>query len=80
MTREEAVEILNNLDDGKLTHGMASKWVNRLSALGILKLDERKTPEEEIRTALNSIDDEFGLDADDVFHAIRSSSLKVVRA
>ena len=77
MTRDEAVE---KLKATKMGAGSAGNWVDRLYALGILELDEPRAPEEEFCAKLTEMDDSFGLDANDVFFALKSTNLKVVRA
>lgn len=44
MTREEAVEILNNQVFGLVDTGQASRWVKVFEALGLIKFEEEKDP------------------------------------
>ena len=77
MTRDEAVE---RLKATRMGAGLAGKWVDRLSALGILELDEPKNPNDELLDAMIKASDDFGLDAKDVVDIMDRLNLKVVRA
>lgn len=75
MTRDEAIE------KARVPFGSGTNYlVDALAALGVIKLDEPKTPEDELLEALIDVNDDFGLDPNDVLTAIKSSGLKVVRA
>lgn len=59
MTRDEAIRAASHAIDSGGNNAM-EKWVNVFVALGMLKLDEPKTPERKLRDAVyneyNSVD------------------------
>lgn len=91
MTRDEAVSAIHQAHHPEDFRGIADcetasnrRWaekaVDGYVALGILKLEEPKTPEAELQEALENEDDHYGLSTEQVLAAITRLGLKVVRA
>lgn len=80
MTRYEAIKILHIWSQKKVTLGedWASLEVDKLRALGILKLEEEKSPEEKFKHELSRLGYHY-LTPEDITKALNAADLKLSR-
>lgn len=76
MTREEAIEIIERKAPGCPTSIGAKCWADTFAALGMLKLDKPKVPEERFLTELVKMG--IGINTSVIWLAADRAGLKIV--